>query len=48
MWLSYLSGNHTGADVPIYATGPGSTGFDQMIDDTDIFRVMKSALSLRS
>jgi alkaline phosphatase len=44
LWLSYLSGNHTGADVPIYAVGPRSAGFDESIDNTDIFRLMRSAL----
>lgn len=44
LWLSYLSGNHTGADVPIYAIGPHSAGFDETIDNTDIFRLMRSAL----
>ena len=44
LWLSYLSGNHTGADVPIYATGPGADGFDDTIDNTDIYRLMRGAL----
>lgn len=44
LWLSYLSGNHTGADVPIYATGPGAAGFDTNIDNTDIYRLMLGAL----
>ena len=44
LWLSYLSGNHTGADVPIYATGPGAQGFDGTIDNTDIYRLMRGAL----
>ncbi|MGH3754791.1 MAG: alkaline phosphatase [Pseudonocardiaceae bacterium] len=49
LWLSYLSGNHTGADVPIYAFGPRSADFDEAIDNTDIFRLMRSALrNLRS
>jgi alkaline phosphatase len=46
LWLSYLSGNHTGADVPIYATGPGSDGFDKTINNTDIYSLMKSAQRL--
>ena len=44
LWLSYLSGSHTGADVPIYATGPGAAGFDTNIDNTDIYRLMLRAL----
>ncbi len=47
LWLSYLSGNHTGADVPIYATGPGSDGFDRTIDNTDIYQLMTKALKLK-
>ena len=44
LWLSYLSGNHTGADVPIYASGPGSTSFDDHIDNTAIYYRMRAAL----
>ena len=44
LWLTYLSGNHTGADVPIFATGPGSSGFARSIDNTDIYRTMFGAL----
>ena len=43
LWLSYLSGNHTGADVPIYATGPGSDGFDRTLNNIDIYRLMLDA-----
>ena len=46
LWLSYLSGNHTGADVPIYATGPSASSFDANIDNTNIYSLMKSALKL--
>ena len=44
LWLSYLSGNHTGADVNIYAYGPGSKQFDDQIDNTDIYDFMVKAL----
>ena len=27
LWLTYLSGNHTGEDVPLFSTGPGSRRF---------------------
>ncbi len=46
LWLTYLSGNHTGADVNIYATGPGSDGFDDTIDNTEIYTLMTDALGL--
>lgn len=45
LWLSYLSGNHTGADVKIFAFGPQSDRFDQHIDNTDIYGKMKASLS---
>ena len=44
LWLSYLSGNHTGADVPIYATGPGAERVDASIDNTDLFDIVGEAL----
>ena len=44
LWLSYLSGNHTGADVEIYSSGPGSDGFRHRIQNTDMNKLMKDAL----
>ena len=44
LWLTYLSGNHTGADVNIYTTGPQADLFRGKQDNTDIFRFMRSAL----
>ena len=46
LWLSYLSGNHTGADVPIFAYGPGSGELAGSIDNTDLFDIVGSALRL--
>lgn len=46
LWLSYLSGNHTGADVPIFAYGPGSSAISAEIDNTDLFTIVRSALNL--
>ncbi|MHA7209418.1 alkaline phosphatase [Arthrobacter sp. MDT1-65] len=46
LWLSYLSGNHTGADVPIYAYGPASDTMDGTIDNTDLFGITTDALRL--
>ncbi len=43
--LVYLSGNHTGADVNIYAYGPGSQPFDTKIDNTDMYDIMTGALA---
>ena len=48
LWLSYLSGNHTGADVPVFAYGPGSRGVDGSIDNTDLFDVVGRALRVTS
>ena len=44
LWLTYLSGNHTGADVPIYAFGPESSRFSGAQDNTDLYRDMFAAL----
>jgi alkaline phosphatase len=44
LWLTYLSGNHTGADVNIYTSGPQADLFKGKQDNTDIFREMRSAL----
>lgn len=44
LWLSYLSGNHTGADVPVYATGPGSDQLQGTVDNTDLFGIVGRAL----
>jgi alkaline phosphatase len=44
LWLTYLSGNHTGEDVPVFGYGPGSRGVDRSIDNTDLFDVMGRAL----
>ncbi|MBC7374240.1 MAG: alkaline phosphatase, partial [Frankiales bacterium] len=44
LWLSYLSGNHTGADVPIFAVGPESQRFLGTQDNTDLYRDMFGAL----
>ena len=44
LWLTYLSGNHTGADVPLFAYGPGSRRLAGSIDNTDLFDVVGRAL----
>jgi alkaline phosphatase len=44
LWLTYLSGNHTGADVPIYAYGSGSEQLQGSVDNTDLFDVVGNAL----
>ena len=48
LWLSYLSGNHTGADVPVYAYGPGSNQLDGTIDNIALFGIVGHALKLVS
>lgn len=47
LWLTYLSGNHTGADVPIFSFGAGSTLLEGEIDNTDLFGIVGSALGVR-
>ena len=44
LWLTYLSGNHTGEDVPLFSTGPGSRSFAGNIDNTEIYYKMFAAL----
>ncbi|GAA3717162.1 hypothetical protein GCM10022204_41330 [Microlunatus aurantiacus] len=44
LWLSYLSGNHTGQDVPLYAYGPRAKDMADSIDNTDLFDVVGRAL----
>lgn len=47
LWLSYLSGNHTGADVPIFSFGPGSDRFVGEQDNTDLYGDMVESLRLK-
>ncbi|ABK05636.1 Alkaline phosphatase (plasmid) [Arthrobacter sp. FB24] len=44
LWLNYLSGNHTGADVPVYAYGSGSEQLQGSVDNTDLFDIVGNAL----
>ena len=44
LWLSYLSGNHTGEDVKIFAYGPRSGQFAGSQDNTDLFDKMTGSL----
>ncbi|MFF1385638.1 alkaline phosphatase [Arthrobacter sp. NPDC058288] len=44
LWLTYMSGNHTGADVPVYAYGPGSGQLQGSVDNTDLFDIVGNAL----
>ena len=46
LWLSYLSGNHTGEDVPVFAYGPGSGQFEGRQDNTEHYDFVKRALRL--
>ena len=46
LWLTYLSGNHTGADVPVFAYGPGSSALEGSIENTALFRIVRGALGL--
>lgn len=47
LWLTYLSGNHTGADVPIFAYGPDSGRVEGSIDNTYLFNVVLWRLGLK-
>lgn len=46
LWLSYLSGNHTGADVPLYAYGPRAKTVAGNVDNTELFEVVGKALGV--
>ncbi len=46
LWLTYLSGNHTGADVPVFGYGAGSDAVGGSIDNTDLFGIVLHALRL--
>ncbi|MFD7031665.1 alkaline phosphatase [Streptomyces sp. NPDC059917] len=37
LWLTYLSGNHTGADVPIFAYGPNGQAFAASQNNTELY-----------
>ncbi|WP_242511380.1 alkaline phosphatase [Pengzhenrongella frigida] len=47
LWLTYLAGNHTGADVPIFSYGPGSDRFVGEQDNTDLYDEMAAAIKLK-
>lgn len=44
LWLTYLYGDHTGADVQIYTYGPASTQFATTQNNTDLYTKMHAAL----
>ncbi|MFX1822352.1 alkaline phosphatase [Pseudarthrobacter sp. CC4] len=46
LWLTYASGNHAGADVPVYAYGPGSEQLHGSVDNTDLFDIVGNALGV--
>ncbi|GAA4853526.1 alkaline phosphatase [Kitasatospora terrestris] len=48
LWLTYLSGNHTGADVPIFAYGPGGQRFAASQDNTELYGKVYRALFNRA
>ncbi len=48
LWLAYLSGNHTGADVPVFSYGAGSDQLQGRVDNTDLFGIVGRALGVTS
>ena len=51
MGVSYATSNgvfeeHTGTAIPVFGQGPGSEGLHGMIDQADVFEIMKEALGL--
>ena len=47
VFADWTTGGHTGADTPITASGPGSEGFDGVIDNTDVHDVIAKAMRLK-
>jgi alkaline phosphatase len=44
VFADWTTGQHTGADTPITASGPGSEGFDGVIDNTDVHDIIARAM----
>ena len=47
VFADWTTGQHTGADTPITASGPGSARFDGFIDNTDVHDAIASAMRRR-
>jgi alkaline phosphatase len=51
MGVNYATNNgfaeeHTGTDVPIFGQGPGASELDGLIDQTDVFEIIRRAMEL--
>ncbi|RKQ91560.1 alkaline phosphatase [Solirubrobacter pauli] len=44
VFADWTTGQHTGADTPITASGPGSEAFDGVIDNTDVHDAIKRVM----
>jgi alkaline phosphatase len=44
VFADWTTNNHTGADTPITASGPGSEPFDGVIDNTDVHDIIARAM----
>jgi alkaline phosphatase len=44
VFADWTTGQHTGADTPITASGPGSEAFDGVIDNTDVHDAVAKAM----
>ena len=44
VFADWTTGQHTGADTPITASGPGSERFDGVIDNTDVHGAISAAM----
>ena len=47
VFADWTTGQHTGADTPITASGPGSERFDGVIDNTDVHDAIEDAMGWR-
>jgi alkaline phosphatase len=44
VFADWTTNQHTGADTPITASGPGSEGFDGVIDNTEVHTIIERAM----
>ena len=47
VFADWTTNQHTGADTPITASGPGSAAFDGVIDNTDVHDAISRAMRRR-
>ncbi|MBT3274560.1 MAG: alkaline phosphatase [Spirochaetales bacterium] len=43
--VTWSTGGHTGVNVPVYASGPGGENFVGVVDNTDVYHIIKGLIS---